>query len=87
MTFMTQGGLTSIHLPNQEVPEYPQKHALILHVKRPYRFKEQFWQLFFKGFLKGRMGVLIFRCCSSNISAVFSSNFVTSFLNSDPLSH
>ena len=39
MTFMTQGGFTSIHLPNQEVPEYPQKHALILHVKRPYQVR------------------------------------------------
>ena len=39
MTFMTQGGLTSIHLPYQEVPEYPQKHALILHIKRPYQVR------------------------------------------------
>ena len=39
MAFMTQGGLTSIHLPNQEAPEYPQKHALILHVQRPYQVR------------------------------------------------
>ena len=36
---MTQGGLTSIHLLYQEVPEYPQKHALILHIKRPYQVR------------------------------------------------
>ena len=38
---MTQRGLQndsaiiSIHLPNQELLEYPQKHALILHVQKP----------------------------------------------------
>ena len=29
----------SIHLPNQEVPEHPQKHALILHVQKLYQFR------------------------------------------------
>ena len=29
--------IISIHLPNQEVLEYPQKHALILHVQKPYQ--------------------------------------------------
>ena len=43
MTFITQKGykndsaIISIHSPNQEVPGCPQKHALILHVQRPYQ--------------------------------------------------
>ena len=31
--------IISIHLLNQEVREYPQKHALILHVQKPYRVR------------------------------------------------
>ena len=31
--------LTFIHLPNQETLEYPQKHALILHAKRPFQVR------------------------------------------------
>ena len=30
---------TSIHTPNQEVLEFPQKHALILHVQKPYQVR------------------------------------------------
>ena len=29
--------ITSIHSPNQEVPEYLQKHASILHVQKLYQ--------------------------------------------------
>ena len=42
MIFITRGGykndsaITSIHSPNQEMPEYPQKSALILHVQNLY---------------------------------------------------
>ena len=41
--FITQGGykndsaIISIHSPNQEVPEYPQKHASIFHVQKLYQ--------------------------------------------------
>ena len=31
--------IISIHLPNQEVPEYPQKYALILQVQKPYQVR------------------------------------------------
>ena len=31
--------ITSIYSPNQEVPEYLQKHALILHVQKLYRVR------------------------------------------------
>ena len=43
--FITQGGykndsaIVSIHLPNQEVPAYPQKHVLILHVQKLYQVR------------------------------------------------
>ena len=43
MIFITQKSykndseFTSIHSPNQEVLEYPQKHALILHVQKLYQ--------------------------------------------------
>ena len=43
--FITQKGykndsaIISIPLPNQVVPEYPQKHALILHVQKPYQIR------------------------------------------------
>ena len=31
--------ITSIHSPNQEVLEYPQKYASILHVQNPYEVR------------------------------------------------
>ena len=45
MTFITQKGykndsaIISIHSPNQEVLEYPEKHAVILHVQKLYQVR------------------------------------------------
>ena len=36
---MFQRAIISIHSPNQEVPEYPQKHAIIPHVQRLFQVR------------------------------------------------
>ena len=37
--YKTDSGFTPIQLPNQEVPEYPQRHALIRHVQKLYQVR------------------------------------------------
>ena len=39
MGYKNDSAIISIHLPNQKVLKYSQKHALILHVQRPYRVR------------------------------------------------
>ena len=43
----------------------------VLKLLSIHQFKQQFCQLFVKGFYKSPMGVLIFCCCSSNLGVVF----------------
>ena len=37
--YKNDSAIISIHLPNQEVPEYPQKHALIFQVQKLYQVR------------------------------------------------
>ena len=39
MGYKNDSAIISIHLPNQEALEYPQKHALILHVQKLYQVR------------------------------------------------
>ena len=39
--YKNDSAITSIHLPNQETLEYPQKHALIIHVQKLYQVRTE----------------------------------------------
>ena len=43
----------------------------VLKLFSTHQLKQLFYQLFVRGLHKGRMGVLVFCCCSSNIRTVF----------------
>ena len=39
--YKNDSAIISNHLPNQEVPEYPQKHVLLLHVQKLYQVRPE----------------------------------------------